>query len=577
MNHDNTVPDQPAPTPAEPAAAKNDAAAKRDAGTAPVTGKIKQGQAARREKAKVRRRWPAVMAGTATLALATAAVGAGTLFPGENATAQAELVPHVLPVGDVLANCPGPTQLLAGAAEGADPEFSPSSSSTQARLNAVTLSGATGDLPAAVVQSLDGNFSPLFGVSEASAAAQDGPATVTGQPQMRAKVLRSQDVKTPTALRIAPQGEEVPQGTASVVVAADDGDLSGLAAATCQTPSNELWLSGASTSIGRTAVLSLSNSSASPATVSLDLFSGQGPVQTAGGKDLVVAPGAVRQVVLAGLAPDQELLSVRIKSAGGAISAAIQQSILRGLTPGGIDYLAPVQQPGTALAIPGVRVQAPEAAANISKQDGYADAGTSMIVTVPGARDAVVEVKAYGPNGQAALPDGGVFTASAGKVTSMALTGLPEGNYSFSVASDESLTATVRMVNSTKPGEAVDVAFAPSTARLGGAHLLTLPQDVKSTLAFTAPEGSATVRLVPIGDNGELGAAKDIELKPGATTSIDPSGVLGGKTASVLLSVAGAPTYGSQLLGSTDSANIAVLPISGTTAGTHAMTIVTGY
>ncbi len=159
----------------------------------------------------------------------------------------------------------------------------------------------------------------------------------------------------------------------------------------------------------------------------------------------------------------------------------------------------------------------------------------------------------------------------------MALTGLPEGVYSFSVASDESLTATVRMVNSTKPGEAVDVAFAPSTARLGGAHLLTLPQDVKSTLAFTAPEGSATVRLVPIGDNGELGAAKDIELKPGATTSIDPSGVLGGKTASVLLSVAGAPTFGSQLLGSTDSANIAVLPISGTTAGTHAMTIVTGY
>ena len=577
MNHNNARRDQPAPTSATPAEATAEAGAKAEAGATPVTGKIKQGRGARREKARVRRRWPAVMAGTATLALATAAVGAGTLFPGANATAQAELVPHVLPVGDVLANCPGPTQLLAGSADGADPQFSASSSNTQARLNAVVLSGATGAMPAAVVQSLDGNFSPLVTVSEASAGAQDGPATVTGQPKMRAKVLRGQDVGTPAALRIAPQGEEVPQGAASVVVAADDGDLSGLAAATCQTPSNELWLSGASTSIGRTAVLSLSNSSASPATVSLDLFSGQGPVQTAGGKGLVVAPGAVRQVVLAGLAPDQELLSVRIRSAGGAVSAAIQQSILRGLTPGGIDYLAPVQQPGTALTIPGVRVQAPETADNISKQDGYADAGTSMIVTVPGARDAVVEVKAYGPNGQAALPDGGVFTASAGKVTSMALTGLPEGNYSFSVASDESLTATVRMVNSTKPGEAVDVAFAPSTARLGGAHLLTLPQDVKSTLAFTAPQGSATVRLVPIGDNGELGAAKDVDLKPGATTSIDPAAVLGGQTVSVLLSVAGAPTYGSQLLGSTDSANIAVLPISGTSAGTQAMTIVTGY
>ncbi|AIY03565.1 hypothetical protein ART_3966 [Arthrobacter sp. PAMC 25486] len=555
------------PAPAKPAAAE----------ATPGKGKARRAKGARREKARVRRRWPAVVAGTATLALAAAAVGAGTLFPGANATAQTELVPHLLPVGDAMANCQGPTQLLAGSAEGADPEFSASSSSTKARLDAVVLSSAKGDLPAAAVQSLDGSLSPLFTVSEASAATEATPATVTGEPKMRAKVLRGQDAGAPSALRIAPQGEEVPQGSASVVVAADDGDLSGLAAATCQTPSNELWLSGASTSIGRTAVLSLANSSASPATVSLDLYSGQGPVQTAGGKGLAVAPGAVKQVVLAGLAPDQELLSVHVKSVGGAVSAVIQQSILRGLTPGGIDYLAPVQAPATTLSIPGVRVQAPDVAAKISAQDGYADASTAMVITVPGARDAVVEVKAYGPKGQVALPDGGVFTAAAGTASSMALTGLPEGNYSFSVSSDESVTATVRMVNSTKPGDAVDVAFAPSTARLGGSHLLSLTQDASSTLVFTAPEGSATVRLVPIAGNGELGAAKDIELNQGSTSSIDPRALLGDKTAAVLVSVAGAPTFGSQLLGSKDSADVAVLPIPGTTAGSHSMTIVTGY
>ncbi len=538
------------------------------------------GQGKRRDgsKTKVRRRWPAVVAGTTTLAVVAAAVAAGTLYPGVNATAQTEILPHQLPVGDATSNCLGPTQLLAGAAEGADPEFAAGSSTTTTKLSTVVLSKADGGLPAAGVQSLDGAFSPLFTLSEEAVADADaGAKTVTGEPKMRAKVLRGQDAGAPSALRITPLGGEVPQGAGAVVVQAGDGDLTGLAAATCQTPSNELWLTGASTAIGRTAVLSLSNSSPSPATVSLELFSSQGPVQTAGGKGLVVAPGTVRQVVLAGLAPDQDLLSVQVKSTGGAVGAAIQQSVLRGLTPGGVDYIAPVQAPATELGIAGVRVQDPAAATKIYEQDGYADASTALLVTVPGARDAVVEVKAYGPKGQVALPDGGVFTALAGSVTPLELKGLPEGDYSVSISSDESVAATVRMVNSTKPGDAVDVAFAPSTDRLGSSQLMAVPADVASSLVFTAPSGAATLRLVPIAEDGTLGKAKDLDLKAGTTLSVDPRETLGGQTAAVLVSVAGAPTFGSQLLSTEDSADIAVLPIPGATSGGGAIKIITGW
>ncbi len=537
----------------------------------------KAGKAERRTKTKVRRRWPAVVAGTATLAVAVAAVGAGTLFPALNATGQTEVVPYRLPVGEALANCPGPTQLLAGSAEGTDPEFSPNASGTTTALSALALSSAKGALPDANVQALDGNNSQLFELSKAAESAEADPKAVTGKPKMRAAVVRGNSVDGPSALRMSPLEGELPVGAASVVVDAADGDLKGLAAASCQTPSNELWLTGASTTVGRTSVLAISNSSPSAATVSLEMNTNQGPLQAAGGKGLVVAPGQVKSVVLAGLAPDQDLLSIHVKSTGGAVTAVIQQSVLRGLTPGGVDYLAPVQAPSTSMAIPGVWVQAPDAAAKISDQDGYADATAALAITVPGARDSVVEVKAYGSDGQVALPGGGVFTATAGTVNLMPLKGLPAGTYSLSLKADEAVTATARLVRSTKAGEGVDIAFAPSTARLGAAHLLSLPQDLNSALVFSAPDDAATVRLVPISESGELGAAKDVDVQAGRTMTLSPASVLGDKAVGVLISVAGAPVYGSQLLLGNDSANIAVLPIPGGSAGSADITMVTGY
>ncbi|MDJ0317192.1 DUF5719 family protein [Arthrobacter antibioticus] len=539
--------------------------------------KLATTQSVRHSQRKVRRRWPAVLAGVATLALAVGVVGAGTLYPGADATTETTPVPHPLPVGETSANCQGPTQLLAGSAVGADPEFSASPSSTNTLLDAVVLSGSTGDLPGAEVQSLDGKSTPLFTVAQAPASAAPSPSAMTGKPKARAEVVRGKSMQASSVLRLQPLGEEASRGSGSVVVDAADGDLAGLAAASCQTPSNELWLSGASTTVGRTAILVISNSSQSPATVSLEFFSGNGPLQAPAGKGLVIDAGTVRSVVLSGLAPDQELLSVHLKSAGGAVSAVIQQSILRGLTPGGIDYLAPVQAPSSALVIPGVRVQDPGAATKISAQAGYEDATTALTVTVPGLRDSVVEVKAYGPEGQVALPNGGVFTAVAGKVNQLSLAGLAKGTYSLSVRADEAVAATVRLVNSTKEGDAVDMAFVPSAARLGDTHLVSLPQNATSSLVFSAPDDGATVNLVPISEKGVLGVSKEVKLKAGNTVTVDPSALLGSGTAAVLVSASGAPSYGTQLLGTADSANIAVLPIVGTSAGAQAINLTLGY
>lgn len=550
---------------------------KADMGKAEASKASKASKASRPVKSKKQRRWPLVVAGTATVALAVGVIGAGTLFPGLNATAETTPSPHALPVGETLANCQGPTQLLAGSAAGTDPQFSANSSATKSLLNAVVLSNSNGDLPGSVFQALDTKFSSLLTLATASDSPSTPATALSGSPKARAAVVLGSAVGGESVLRAQPFSDESSTGSASVVVEAGDGDLAGLAAATCQRPANDLWLSGASTSVGRTAVLMVANSSKSPATLTLEMYGSTGPINAPGGKGLVVGPGAVRSVVLSGLAPDQELLSVHVKSAGGAVSAVIQQSVLRGLTPGGVDYLAPVQAPASLATIAGVRVQAPADAAKISSQNSYSDAATMLAVTVPGVGDAVVEVKAFGASGQVALPNGGVFTAPAGKVSSLPLAGLPEGTYSLSISADASVTAAVRLVNSTKPGEAVDMAVAPSTGRLGDNHVLTVPQGVRSSLVFTAPEGAATVRLVPVSDKGVLGAAKTVDLKGGNTAVVDPGALLGDGTAAVVVSVSGAPTYGSQLLGKDGTAGIAVLPIPGTSTASHSINIITGY
>ncbi|NVM99318.1 DUF5719 family protein [Arthrobacter sp. SDTb3-6] len=545
----------------------------------------KPGRAPRRKVRPRARRWPAVLAGSTTAALAVVAVAAGSALPGFDATATVKPRTEVLPVGVTLANCPGPTQLLSGSAAGTDPQFSPNSSSTKTVLNALALSDANGVVPGTSVSSLGSNAKELFSVSPTPTAPPASPgasapatlAPLTGEAKAKAAVVRDEAMGTPSVLKALPFAGQRARSAGSVVVTAADGDLRGLAAATCQTPSNDFWLTGASTTVGRTAVLTLANSTQSSATVSLDLFGASGPIQAPGGKSLVIAPGAVQSVVLSGLAPDQQQLSVHVRSVGGAVSGTIQQSVLRGLTPGGVDFLQPVEGPAASTVIPGVQVQDPAAAAKISAQDGYSDASTTLQVTVPGATDAVVAVKAYGPSGQAALPGGGVFTAPAGKVSSLPLAGLPQGTYSLSVTSDSAVVAGVRLANSTKPGSAVDLALAPSGSRLGVNHLATLPGGVASSFAFTAPTGAATITMVPVSATGVLGSARTINLRAGVTTVVDPAALLGKDAVAALVSAAGEPAYGTQLLGTKGSANIAVLPFAGTGAESHTLAISTGY
>ena len=240
-------------------------------------------------------------------------------------------------------------------------------------------------------------------------------------PRRAAGVVSQRGVDDVSVLSADAQADRQASAGAVMRYAAEDGDLRGSAAAACQQPANDLWLVGANTALGRTAVLNLSNASGSAATVSLELFGAKGQIQAPGSRGLLVAPGTTRSIILAGLAPGQERLSVRVRSAGGPVAAVIQQSVLRGLTPGGVEFIAPATAPALRQVISGVDIQDPAGLAGLTGKSGFGDAGPALQIAVPGSADAVVAVKLYGRDGQKALPGGGVVTAKAGTVTEVPL------------------------------------------------------------------------------------------------------------------------------------------------------------
>lgn len=483
-----------------------------------------------------------------------------------------------VPAGSSVGICPGPARLLEGSPVGTDPQFSPESATAKSAVSAVVLSSSAGDLPGSRLAALTGG--PLVELAKAvptSAPATSGPAASAAAPALRAGVVPQRAVDAVSVLSADAQANRQPSAGAVMSYTATDGDLRGTAAAACQRPANDLWLVGANTAVGRTAVLNLSNASSTPATVSLDLFGAKGTIQAPGSRGLLVAPGSTRAIILAGLAPGQEQLSVRVRSTGGPVSAVIQQSVLRGLTPGGVDFIVPGTAPAARQVISGLDLQDPAGLAALAAKPGFADAKPALQLTVPGAADAVVEVKLFGRDGQKPLPGGGVVTAKAGAVTEVSLAGVPAGHYTIAASSDVSFAAAARVTRGLKADEAGDFAWTPSSARLGSQHVVPVPATGTRFLMFGAPDGRATISYTPITADGKVRSAATADIAGGTTATVQIPGDVGGSPlVGYLVSAAGDAAYGAVVLEQDGRPDISSLPLAPGAAGQEQVAVTLG-
>ncbi|MHA7155929.1 DUF5719 family protein [Arthrobacter sp. TMN-50] len=532
----------------------------------------------KQRRASALRRAAGIGAGVLLIGASGAVVAGAVVLEPTGAPAQFPVPVAEVPAGDYTAVCPAAPRLLESDAALADPQFSPESETASTTVSAMVLSSLGGTLPGSALTPLDGG-EPLATIATNEAGDDPASESVTNEDGLTTRsagVLADQSVDGASVFSAQPVGGLPATSGAVLSFSATDGDLGGLAVAHCTTPGSDFWILGASTTVGATAVLNLSNPSGTPATVDLELYGTDGPIEAGGTRGLLIAPGATDSIVLAGLATDQDQLAIRVLSDGGRVTGSIQQSVLRELTPGGVELLQPAAPAASTQVIPGVRVQDADIADQISAQDGYEAVAPGVQVVVPGSTDAVLNVRVYGSAGEVELPNGGVLTAAAGTVTGVPVGALPAGDYTVEVASDVLISASARVNRGTEAGEPVDFGFAPSGVRLGNTQVAVFPGGSRGALTFGAPSGRSEVQLTPLAEDGTLQAERAVSVAGGTTVTVAAAD-LGDDVVAVLIGASGDPVYGAQVHQVDSNPGISVTSLPPGSAGQSSVAVNLGY
>lgn len=287
---------------------------------------------------------------------------------------------------------------------------------------------------------------------------------------------------------------------------AAQAEIAGLTAAACTPASGESWLVGGSSDVGRTTLILLSNPSAVDANVTLDVYGSTGLLEAPGASGIVVPPGTQKVVTLTGLAPNEVTPVVHVTSRGGQIVAALQQSTVRVLTPGGVETMGPTTAPTTALTIPGLVVGSAPAPVPGSDTSSVDDRATALRILAPGTDGAKVSITAYKEDGTAAL-DAVDVQLTPGVPGEVALPNLPIGTYTLQVTADHPVVAAAR--SNVRADAAEDFAWFTASAPLNDTFAFSVPAGPAAVLhLFNSGTSDAEVELKP-----DTGAAVKVTVK----------------------------------------------------------------
>ncbi|TXN28797.1 DUF5719 family protein [Lacisediminihabitans profunda] len=305
---------------------------------------------------------------------------------------------------------------------------------------------------------------------------------------------------------VAPQLLTLPAGSSAArpllagaqSQAVSSEDLVGFAAAECTEATSDSWLVGGATDTGRTTLLTLSNPSAVPATVTLTIYSETGVVSAAGTDGIVVPASSQRVFSLAGFAPNTVSPVVRVQSRGGQVVANLQQSTVRTLEPGGVDIVGAASGPSSTSVIPGMVVANSDAVVGRQGEPGFADLGSVIRLFVPGDKAAKARVSVVPENGTAEIKSVAV-DVPAGVVTDVPLDTLADGSYTISVSSDIPLVAGARVSTVGSTGQS-DFAWLAAAEPLDRKALVEVAPGPSPLLHLAnSARASATVKIATKG------------------------------------------------------------------------------
>jgi hypothetical protein len=329
----------------------------------------------------------------------------------------------------------------------------------------------------------------------------------------------------------SPQGSMVITGSTTQLVGIDS--MRGLAAASCQQPSNDIWLVGGSTAPGREALLILTNPTPNDATVDLNIFTDLGEIEVAGLSGISVLANSTSVIPLASFAPSVATLAVQVQSSGAKIAGWIQHRVMNGTESLGVDYVAPSRAPQLVSVIPGFVVRGTEAINQVAITEGVSDAGHTLRVFAPTGANITVQIVSTSAEVFGAVITGVI---EPGAVQDFRISDLLDGNYSVFVTSDQPVYATAKAAIGNDGGtprmdftwltasEPITTARAVMTSGIvppEGASYVVLanPQnEVRSATVTSLETGAATVLQVPalgtteVAITGAVSVSSDSEI-----------------------------------------------------------------
>lgn len=450
------------------------------------------------------RRWALAgaraMTGLLGIAAAVATVGAATLLPWPSHIVQpnAELVTPAASGQQRV--CPGPLLALAADASAA------SSASSIGPADSRYAAGRPGSLTAS-----DVTVSPIA-----------VPDNVAG------------DVAGPPLVLSVPAAESAPLIAGAQSQTAGTETLSGFAAAGCGEAASDGWLVAGSTAVGQTSLILLSNPSDVAATVDLTLYGEGGVVDAPGSTGILVQPGSQRVIPLAGLAPNLNSPVIHMTTRGGQVVASLQQSVISGLIPGGIELAGTTASPAIEQLISGFTVPAALIDETQSNDTHFHDDQAAVRVLNVGQDAAELTVSATsddGGNGTSIT-----VTLEPGVASEVPLTELAAGSYTVRLNADQPIVAAARSTEKSAASE--DFAWFVASQALVDDSAIVVADGPAPTLRLANPHGNAQRITLQEGSGAPLtvnlpaAGAVSVPLTAGGTYTLGASET-GGVVASV--------------------------------------------
>ena len=448
----------------------------------------------------------------------------------------------------------------------------------------VPLPGFTGEAPALTLAPTASDQQrvcqgPLVQVlpstSEAATFLSNGPAELsTYSPSSQVTEmnldavdnLAPEDLGRPSVVAVpaVPDSEEQPLLSGNQLQTAVGDELSGLAGAACAEPSNDAWLVGGATDLGRTTLVMLSNPTDVTATVTMTVWSEMGLIEAITTEGLIVLPGQQRIVSLAAYAPDAIAPVVHVVSTGGRVLASLQHSVMRTLQPSGVEWVNPGVGPNTTQVMPGVFLMSHHEHDDSEMGAVLSDIEPAVRVLAPGKEDADVTVTVLSESGETIEIESRL---KANTVVQFPFIGIEDGIYTVIVTADKPIVAAVRTVqdadadptkigtheedHSETPAEAPaenlevepiaygggDFTWLSPSARLVADTVIPLPAGASPLLTLYNP--SPKVIEVTISAGGQQDVVLTLDPKQMASTQLKAStrytltgtaGLIGGLT-----------------------------------------------